>query len=151
MWQSLWLFSSLNFDSISFPHVWWLQALPCTWDAHVVRCTYDVVHITLYMLYVVHMTLYRFWVAVRSHNWTHSPWPPIDRHQWEETFVKMVLFVENSIWHAFDYLSVETGRLCASKSKLKVSSKLHQGQNALYFRKIGFHMKIVWNEWGGKN
>lgn len=32
----------------------------------------------------------------------------------------MMLQVENSIWHAFDYLSVETGRFCASKSKLKV-------------------------------
>jgi len=27
--------------------------------------------------------------------------------------------IENSVLHAFDYLSVETGRLCASKSKLK--------------------------------
>ena len=32
----------------------------------------------------------------------------------------MQLQVENSIWHAFDYLAVETGRHCASKSKLKV-------------------------------
>ena len=32
----------------------------------------------------------------------------------------MILQVENTIWHAFDYLSVETGRLTASKSKLKV-------------------------------
>ena len=33
---------------------------------------------------------------------------------------KIMLQVENSIWHAFDYLAVETGRTCASKSKLKV-------------------------------
>jgi len=32
----------------------------------------------------------------------------------------MLLTVENSVWHAFDYLAVETGRLCAGKSKLKV-------------------------------
>jgi len=32
----------------------------------------------------------------------------------------MMLNVENSVWHAFDYLSVETGRICAGKSKLKV-------------------------------
>ena len=36
----------------------------------------------------------------------------------------MILQVENSIWHAFDYLSVETGRLTASKSKLKVRAML---------------------------
>ena len=35
----------------------------------------------------------------------------------------MMLQVENSIWHAFDYLAVETGRTCASKSKLKVRFK----------------------------
>ena len=34
----------------------------------------------------------------------------------------MMLQVENSIWHAFDYLAVETGRTCASKSKLKVNT-----------------------------
>ena len=32
----------------------------------------------------------------------------------------MILQVENTLWHAFDYLAVETGRFCASKSKLKV-------------------------------
>eukprot|EP00092_Neocalanus_flemingeri_P011175 GFUD01012038.1.p1 GENE.GFUD01012038.1~~GFUD01012038.1.p1 ORF type:complete len:586 (+),score=193.29 GFUD01012038.1:46-1803(+) len=28
--------------------------------------------------------------------------------------------VENTVWHAFDYLAVENGRICAGKSKLKV-------------------------------
>ena len=32
----------------------------------------------------------------------------------------MILQVENSLWHAFDYLAVESGRTVASKSKLKV-------------------------------
>ena len=40
------------------------------------------------------------------------------------TTLEMILQVENSIWHAFDYLSVETGRLTASKSKLKVRAML---------------------------
>ena len=51
----------------------------------------------------------------------------------------MMLQVENSIWHAFDYLSVETGRFCASKSKLKVT---------LYLRKtflIGFKKVLTAN------
>lgn len=33
----------------------------------------------------------------------------------------MNLQVENSIWHAFDYLSMENGKQSANKSKLKVS------------------------------
>ena len=28
--------------------------------------------------------------------------------------------IENSVWHAFDYISAETGRVGAPKSKLKV-------------------------------
>ena len=35
----------------------------------------------------------------------------------------MPLAVENAVWHAFDYLAVETGRSSASKSKLKVGSR----------------------------
>ena len=34
----------------------------------------------------------------------------------------MILAIENSLWHAFDYLAVESGRSVASKSKLKVGS-----------------------------
>ena len=33
----------------------------------------------------------------------------------------MHLQVENSVWHAFDYLSMENGKQSANKSKLKVS------------------------------
>ena len=50
------------------------------------------------------------------------------------------LNVENSIWHAFDYLAVETGRTYASKSKLKVilwylnpSFPYHQSYHRLNF------------------
>ena len=38
------------------------------------------------------------------------------------TCSNMILEIENSLWHAFDYLAVESGRAVASKSKLKVSS-----------------------------
>ena len=31
--------------------------------------------------------------------------------------------IQNSVWHAFDYISVETGRVEALKSKLKVGKK----------------------------
>ena len=31
--------------------------------------------------------------------------------------------VQNSIWHAFDFLAVETNRVSAKKSKLEVRSK----------------------------
>ena len=40
-----------------------------------------------------------------------------------------MLQVENSIWHAFDYLAVETGRTCASKSKLKVWTEIIENEN----------------------
>ena len=36
----------------------------------------------------------------------------------------MKLQVENSVWHAFDYLSMENGKQSANKSKLKVSCQL---------------------------
>ena len=33
----------------------------------------------------------------------------------------MTLQVENAIWHAFDYLAMDSGRQNANKSKLKVN------------------------------
>ena len=36
-------------------------------------------------------------------------------------FFEMTLQVENAIWHAFDYLAMESGRQNANKSKLKVN------------------------------
>ena len=32
--------------------------------------------------------------------------------------------IQNSVWHAFDYISVETGRVEALKSKLKVGNMM---------------------------
>ena len=37
---------------------------------------------------------------------------------------KMFDNIENSVWHAFDYSSVETGRLEADKGKLKVGKQI---------------------------
>ena len=42
-------------------------------------------------------------------------------HKKERIIIMMELQVENSIWHAFDYLSMENGKQSANRSKLKVS------------------------------
>ena len=34
--------------------------------------------------------------------------------------------IENSVWHAFDYISVETDRISAAKGKLKVRLTIRQ-------------------------
>ena len=44
----------------------------------------------------------------------------------------MKLQVENSIWHAFDYLSMENGKQSANKSKLKVSANLIKCINVIW-------------------
>ena len=42
----------------------------------------------------------------------------------KEGELKMFDSVQNSIWHAFDFLAVETNRVSAKKSKLKVSGNM---------------------------
>ena len=50
----------------------------------------------------------------------------------------MTLQVENAIWHAFDYLAMESGRQYANKSKLKVNMFIVM-INTIVLRQYGVH------------
>ena len=46
----------------------------------------------------------------------------------------MKLQVENSIWHAFNYLSMENGKQFANKSKLKVMIYIDDSESELLIK-----------------
>ena len=53
----------------------------------------------------------------------------------------MTLQVENAIWHAFDYLAMDSGRQNANKSKLKVNIFIVMNNSYKSFKAISFPLK----------